>query len=178
MQRSPGVVPAVLLAAFAVFVGGCGRPTLPGQQFKGERYTSPGTVATESPLPDEPIREWGPPDAKVQVIAYYPFDDRHQRLVDLLREAAEERYPGKLYVKYVDPRTPEGLALMRRAELQVQAITINGESSVDLDSPAGVRTVDLLRDMGRYWTEDDLTKVIDQEVGKAYGREAVPSPTE
>jgi hypothetical protein len=173
-----GLTYAALLLALAVLAGGCGRPTLPGQQFKGERQTSPGAVATDSPLPEEAIYEWGPEDAKVQVTAFYPIDEQHQRLIDLLKEAAEEKYAGKLYVKYVDHRTPEGMALMRRAELQVQAILINGENSLELDSPAGIRTVDFVRDMGRFWTTDDLREAIDQEIAKAYGQEAVASPTQ
>lgn len=178
MQRMSGLTYAALLLALAVIAGGCGRPTLPGQQFQGERQTSPGTVESESPLPEQAIHEWGPEDAKVQVTAFYPIDERHQRLIDLLKEAAEEKYPGKLYVKYVDYRTPEGMALMRRAELQVQAILINGENSLELDSPIGIRTVDFVRDMGRFWTADDLREAIDQEIAKAYGQGAVVTITE
>jgi hypothetical protein len=176
-RRSWLAYPALVLVC-AMLAGGCGRPTLPGQQFKDARETAPGAVATDTPLPEEPVREWGPEDAKVEVIAYYPMDERHQRLIDLLREAAEEKYPGKLHVKYVDYRTPEGQAMMRRAELQVSAITINGENSVELDSPAGVRIVDFVRDVGRFWTTDDLEQAIDEAIAEAYGEEAVVSSTE
>ncbi len=169
--------PALLLVC-AVLAGGCGRPTLPGQQFKDASETAPGAVGPDTSPPAEPVREWGPEDAKVEVIAYYPMDERHQRLIELLRVAAEEKYPGKLHAKYVDYRTPEGQAMMRRAELQVSAITINGENSAELHSPAGVRIVDFVRDMGRFWTADDLEQAIDEAVAEAYGEEAVVSSTQ
>jgi hypothetical protein len=62
------------------------------------------------------------------------------------------------------------MALMRREELQVQAIMINGENSLELDSPTGIRTVDFVRDIGRFWTADDLSQAIEQEIAKAYGQ--------
>lgn len=173
MKRCARLCRASVLAAFIVIASGCGRPTLPGQQFKGQRETLPGTVRTDTPLPEEPFYEWGPEDAKVQIEAFYPIDEGHQRLIGLLKKAATEEYPGKVHVMYVDYRTPEGAAMMKRAETQVTAILFNGESSVDLDAPLGVRTVDFVRDMGRFWTEDDLKQAIEHEIAKAYGPGAV-----
>ncbi len=173
MKRCARLCCASVIAAFILIASGCGRPTLPGQQFKGPRQTLPGVVGRDTPLPEEPFYEWGPENAKVQIEAFYPIDERHQRLVDLLKKAATEEYPGKLHVMYIDYRTPEGAAMMRRAEIQVAAMLFNGENSVDLEGPVGVRTVDFVRDIGRFWTEDDLKQAIEHEIAKAYGPQAV-----
>ncbi len=169
MQQRAWLCSAVAMISAALLLAGCGRPTLPGQQFQGERRTPPGLVATDTPLPEQPFYEWGPEDAKVHVVAFYPIDEPHQHLIDLLKELAVEEYPGKLHVKYVDYRTPEGNALLRGAELQVAAILINGESSVELQSAAGPRIVDFVKEMGRYWTADDLREAVAQAIAQAYG---------
>lgn len=158
---------AVLVAITSLFVSGCGRPSLPGQQFQGERVKTPSLVATDTPLPEKPIVEWGDEKtAKVRVVAFYPYDAPHQKLIDMLKEAATKKYPGKVYVKYIDYRTPEGAAAMARAKLQVSAIMFDGKSSVDLTSPNGTRTVDFVQEMGRYWTADDLTEALAQLVAQ------------
>ncbi len=173
MKRYARLCCGSVLAAFILIASGCGRPTLPGKQFKGPRQTLPGAMGTNTPLPEQPFYEWGPQSAKVQIEAFYPIDEPHQRLIDLLKKAATEEYPGKLHVMYIDFRTPEGAAMMRRAETEVAAILFNGENSVDLEGHLGVRTVDFVQDMGRYWTEDDLKQAIEHEIAKAYGPEAV-----
>ena len=159
------------LAALGVFtsllVSGCGRPSLPGRQFEGERVTLPQTVATDTPLPEKPIVEWGnEKTAKVRIVVFFPYDAPHQKLIDILKEAATKKYPGKLYVRYIDYRTPEGRGAMARAKLQVSTIMFDGESSVELSSPNGPRTVDFVQEMGRYWTADDLTEAIAQTVAR------------
>jgi hypothetical protein len=156
-----------LLLISVLLVAGCGRPSIPGRQFEGEQRTVPGRLTTEAPLPAEPVLEWGPEDAKVQVVAFYPIDEARQRLIDILEELATEEYPGQVHVRYVDYRTPEGWQEFAERELQVAAIFINGESSVELESEKGIRTVDFLRDMGRYWTADDLRQAVDEAVEKS-----------
>ncbi len=49
------------------------------------------------------------------------------------------------------------------------AILINGESSVELQSAAGPRIVDFVKEMGRYWTADDLREAVAQAIAQAYG---------
>lgn len=147
---------------------GCGKPTLPGRQFTGERATIPGLVATDTPLPDKPFQEWGPKDAKVRVLAFFPIDEPHKKVLDLVKEVAE-KHPGKVYAKYVDYRMPEGKKLFRQSGASGVCITINGRASADLPSKYGPRTVDFVREMGRYWTADDLRAAVAQEVEKEYG---------
>jgi len=163
---------AALVIIALLLASGCGRPSLPGRQFQGERATVPRTVATDTPLPEKPIVEWGQAEAKVRIVAFFANDKYHQKLMDLLKEAATQKYPGKVYVKYVDYRTPEGRAAFARANLQVSTVMINGQSSVDLPGPAGPRTVDFVQEMGRYWTADDLEEAIGHTVAKVYGKSA------
>ena len=168
MQRFAWPSIMLVVAAGVLLAAGCGRPTLPGQQFQGERRVVPGAIATDTPLPDKPIYAWGPEDAKVRVTAFFPIDEPHQRLMDLLESIAEE-YQDKVYIRYADYRTAEGAQLFAHAELQVSAILINGSNSIDLDSPTGRRTVDFVKDMGRYWTADDLREAVAQTVAEVYG---------
>jgi hypothetical protein len=168
-----GLVPVCAIAVAAALLGsGCGKPTLPGQTFRGELARE--ERASESPLPDEPIREWGPEDAKVRVVAFYPMDDEHQPLMELLEELVE-RYGDRLYVKYVDYRTPEGQAAFQLAEQTSRGLLINGDNSVRMESDPEAHEVTFVQEMGRYWTADDLRAAVAQEVRKAYGEAAVPS---
>ena len=170
MQRFAWLTIMLVVTAGILLAAGCGRPTLPGQQFQGERREVPGSTPTDTPLPDKPIYAWGPKDAKVRVTAFFPIDEPHQRLMDLLESIAQE-YQDKVYIRYADYRTPEGAYLLTQAELQVSGILINGENSVELESPTGPRTVDFLKEMGRYWTGDDLREAVAQTVAEAYGGE-------
>ena len=171
MQRFVWLSIMLVVTAGILLAAGCGRPTLPGQQFQGERREVPGTAA-ETPLPDRPIYAWGSEDAKVRITAFFPIDEPHQRLMDLLESIAQE-YGDKVYIRYADYRTPEGAQLFAQAEIQVSAILINGSNSVELESPTGPRTVDFVKDMGRYWTGDDLRQAAAQAVAEAYGGGAV-----
>jgi len=153
----------------ATVTAGCGKPTLPGKQFQGERATVPGLVATDTPLPEKPFQEWGPKDAKVRLLAFFPIDEPHKKVMDLVKEMAD-KYPGEVYAKYVDYRTPEGAQLFQQSNATVACIMINGQSSADLPSEYGPRTVDFVKEIGRYWTADDLRAAIANEVEKAYGR--------
>jgi len=168
MQRFAWLSLIFITAAGILLAAGCGRPTLPGQQFQGERREVPGATPDDTPLPDRPIYAWGSEDAKVRITAFFPIDEPHQRLMDLLESLAQE-YGDKVYIRYADYRTPEGAQLFAQAEIQVSAILINGSNSVEMESPAGPRTVDFVKDMGRYWTGDDLRQAVAQVVAEAYG---------
>jgi len=165
-MRTVAAVIAVCTCVAATI--GCGKPTLPSRQFQGERVTVPGTVAANTPLPEKPIREWGPKDAKVKVTAFFPIDEPHKKLMDLVKEIAD-KHPGKVYAKYVDYRTPEGQQLFQTSKATIACVIINGETSVELPSKYGPRNVDFVREMGRFWTADDLREAVAGEVKKAYG---------
>lgn len=152
------------LVALAV---GCGRPSLPGQQFSGEKPETTSSPAITSPLPEEAILEWGDESARVRVLAFFPIDDEHQKLMDLLERLAEEN-PGKLYVRYVDFRLPAGRAIYERAGATGRMVQINGESDVEIEEDGRTYRVDLVQEIGRYWTADQLEKGIVQEIARQY----------
>ena len=161
---------AVSVALGAALVVGCGKPALPGSQFRGARATLPGVVATDTPLPKQPIKEWGPKDAKVRIVAFFPIDEPHKKLMGIIQDLVQ-KYPGKVYAKYVDYRTPEGEKLFGELEATTASIYINGKCSADLQSTYGTRTVDFVKEMGRFWTEDDLRQAVAAAVAAAYGKQ-------
>ena len=153
------------LVALAV---GCGRPSLPGQQFSGEKAETTASPPIVSPLPEEAILEWGVDSARVRVLAFLPIDDEHKQLMELLQGLVEEN-PGKLYVRYVDFRLPAGRAIFERSGASGRMVQINGESAVELEQENGrTYTVELVQEIGRYWTADDLKKGILQEIARQY----------
>ena len=170
MQRCTWFWAAWLCGGLALAVG-CGKPTFPGQQFQGERATVPGLVATDTPLPEKPFKEWGSKEAKVRLAVFFPIDEQHKALMDLVQELAG-KYPGKVYVKYIDYRTPEGAQLFQRAKATIACVMINGETSAELPSKYGARSVDFVKEMGRYWTAEDLREAVASEVQRTYGGSA------
>ena len=152
------------LVALAV---GCGRPSLPGQQFSGEKAETTASPEITSPLPEEAILEWGDESARVRVLAFFPIDEEHQELMDLLEGLVEEN-PGKLYVRYVDFRLAAGRAVFERANASGRMVQINGESEIEIEEDGRTYTVDLVQEVGRYWTADDLKKGIIQEIARQY----------
>jgi len=166
---SPRWLCLVYVATTIAAVSGCGRPALPGQQFKGERRVPPTTMATDAPLPEQAFYEWGAEDAKVRISAFYPIDEHHQPLIDLLKNVATEKYKGKVFVEYVDYRTPQGRVMFAETDSSVATLLINGENSIELQTEYGPRAVDFVRDMGRFWTLEELGQAIDQVVAETYG---------
>lgn len=159
----------VTLGALVALAAGCGgRPTLPGRQFRGERAITSTSPPPTSPLPEKPYLEWGPASAKVRLVAFFPLDEAHQKVMDLVKGLAEQ-YPGKVYVKYVDYRTQEGRVIYQRSEMDTPGVMINGESSVMIEAKPYSYQVDFLQEMGRFWTADDLKAAVAQAVARAYG---------
>lgn len=156
------------LGVVLVAAVGCGRPSLPGRQFRDERAISTTSPPATSPLPKQPYFEWGASDAKVRVVAFFPIDKAHQKLMDLLKGLAQ-RYPGKVYAKYVDYRTPEGRIIFQRAEMKSPGLMVNSESSVMIEAKPYSYQVDFVQEMGRFWTGEDLEKAVAQAVARASG---------
>ncbi len=157
----------VLLTALAVACG-CGRPTLPGHYMEGKQVGPSTPPRTTAPLSEKPYLELGPPDAKVRVLAFFPLDKGHTDLVNLFKELVKD-HPGRLYVKYIDPRTQQGRSLMQRSGMGSSGLLINNESGVVLKGGPHPYRVDFVQDMGRFWTEDDLRAAVAQTVAEAYG---------
>jgi hypothetical protein len=152
-------------------VGGCGRPTLPGKQFEGGTTVTGSSEEPTGPLPEEPVIEMGDPEAKVRIEAFFPINEGRQPLIDLLKRLVEQ-YPGKLYVRYADYRTPEGRALrsaVRDTPGGISVLQVNGKTQFEVAEDPNPYRVNFLQDMGRFWAADDLRAVVAQEVAAAYG---------
>lgn len=161
----------VALAAGAVVMlaAGCGRMVMPGKQFREPVARTSSTKPVQSPLPEKPILEAGDEHAKVRVVAFFPIDKDHQRLVDLVMGLAKA-YPGKVYVRYVDYRTPEGAQVFANAQMTTRGVLINSKNEITIRAKPRPYTVDFAQDMGRYWTAEDLERAVAQEVEAAYGK--------
>lgn len=172
MTRKGGLLlTLVLMLGLAL---GCGRPTRPGAYFEGQKVETSVAPRTDTPLPEKPFIEFGPEEAKVRILAFFPIDDPHQELISLLKALAKE-YPGKVYVKYVDPRTSEGRVIMERSRMMSWGLMINGQTEMVIHrGPQAVpterpRPTEFVQDMGRYWTADDLRAAVAQTVKQVYG---------
>jgi ABC-type glycerol-3-phosphate transport system substrate-binding protein len=163
-----------LLGFAAVYAAGCGRPVMPGQQFRGKQAVTSTVKQATSPLPENPVIEAGPQDAKVRIVAFFPMDDDHKPLIDLLKGFAKE-YPGKVYTKYVDYRTPTGYQAFQNAKMTVPGVMINTQNEYTFRVKPNPYTVDFSQDMGRYWTAEDLKRAVAEEVKRVYGPGAAAS---
>lgn len=163
------VIRLTILGAVAALLYGCGRPALPGRQFEGEVARTSSVKPVQSPLPEQPSIEMGPVDAQVRIIAFYPIDDEHQQVIDLLRQVVEQ-HPGKVYARYTDYRTMRGQEAFQNARMTTPGIMLNSETEYTIQAEPRPYTVDFTQDIGRYWTAEDLKLAVAQEVAAVYGR--------
>ncbi len=154
---------SVLLLAAA----GCGKPSLPGRQFTGETPETGTSPVAESPVPEQGVLEWGDPEAKVRVVAFFSIDEAHAELMEMM-EGFTEEYPGKVYAKYVDRRTREGMGAFQRAGVAGSCVMINAKNEATIEAEPHPYTVDFVQEMGRHWTADQLRKAVAQEVARQY----------
>lgn len=150
-------------------VSGCGRVRMPGSKPPGKIPVTSTTIPPTNPVPEQSWFEAGSKDAKVRIVAFFPIDDARKPLIDLLKSLAKQ-HQGKVYVKYTDTRTPEGIAAQQRAHVQGTGLLINSQSTVEIQAKPQPYTVNFNQDMGRYWTADDLKAAVAQEVARAYGK--------
>ncbi len=161
-----------LLSLLALALSGCGAYHRP--DFRGTRATS-ATVVPPKDTPKTPIVEWGSPQAKVRVLAFFfnSTEAPYPALMKLLQDQVKQ-YPNKLYVKYADLRTPEGADLRTRTSSGATGagLLIDGKSSFTVKAKPYDYTVNFDQEPGRFWTEDQLKAVIAQEIAAAYRKGA------
>lgn len=151
-------------------VSGCGRVRMPWTKPPHAKIADPRTSKPPtSPIPKQPWFEAGSKEARVRIVAFFPMDDARKPVMDLLKGLAKE-YDGRVYVKFTDVRTREGMAAQQRAHVQSFGLLINSQSEITIDAKPQPYTVNFNQDMGRYWTADDLKAAVAQEVARAYGK--------
>jgi hypothetical protein len=160
----------ILLTLFVagLLCSGCGRIKPPGQGFVGKPVsTSVGGSTSPEPIPNPPFFEAGPPKAKVRVVAYYAMDKKNKPLMDQMKAFAKQ-YGDKIYVRFVDIRSPLGQSEREASGGQSEGVLINGQGSVVIQAKPQPHPVNFDLDLGRYWTLEDLRAAVDQAVSKAY----------
>jgi len=138
---------AVLFGLLACFTAGCRQ-----------------TVA-KPPQPPKP--------PAVNIEAYYPFNESHQFIADYLKEL-EKRYPGQVKVEIVDFRYPEGRERWMKTGLSCAGVFINGKTTHEVTRDGKTQTVNFIKRMGTFWTEEDMEALVTQLLGKP--QESVKSP--
>ena len=159
---------ALLACSSLALAHGCGRPTRPGEYFEGKKVETSIAPKSTTPLPEKPYFERGPADAKVRILAFFPIDEPHNDVMNLLKGLASE-YQGKIYLRYTDPRTPEGNTIMQRSQMTGYGILINGVGEMTIKAKPEPYHVEFLQDIGRYWTAEDLRAAVAQTVAESYG---------
>lgn len=107
---------------------------------------------------------------KVVVTAYYPGNEGHLHIKQLIEEIAA-KYPDKVAAEFVDFQSDEGFERWQAAGLTCGALLINGKNTVDIEDDAGQRQVTFMMGPGVYWSEDDLRAAVGQAVAQAYQEE-------
>ena len=100
-------------------------------------------------------------DAAVKVVAYYPGNDDHKKIRDLM-DGISAKYGGKASGKFVDFTSDEGFKEWQAAGLSCGAILINGEQTYTYDKAGKPYEVTFKMAEGGEWTKADLDAVINK----------------
>jgi len=158
--RARGRLIAVLLvAAVVAAVGaGCGK--------RGETASAKAAPAEDQPAGG--IERVGSPNAPVQIRAYYPLNSDHKFIADYLK-TLPDKYGGKVSVEIFDMQTNAGRKAWQETGLSCAALFVNGSSRYQVERDGKTQTVDFIKRMGIYWTEEDLEAVIHNILAKGKG---------
>lgn len=103
--------------------------------------------------------EAGANEAKVTVQAFYPDNEGHQHIKDLL-DQIEREFGGEVKAEFVDFQTDEGFERWQAAGLTCGAVLVNGERNVTLSDGGEERQVSFTMGPGTYWDEEDLMAAV------------------
>ncbi len=148
-----------LLAVVMVMVAGCGpkQAAAPGASNGGGAISSEGAAVS-----------LGSPDAPVKIVAYYPLNRDHQFIIDYLREFAEAR-PDEVSLTVWDMQSPEGRAKWAGCGLSCAGVFVNGSTHFEVERDGKTESVDLIKRMDSFWTQEDFEAVVQQALDKAKG---------
>ncbi len=164
------VLSVVIAGAVACIVGKVTRRRAIGPQGGSFRQGPSLSSLTDS------VRTFGSAEAKVKGVAILPLTVGCQTdRADYLQQAAEA-YPDHLFVKLVDIHSVAGREEKARVGLDCAGVVINGKNSFELDTSEGKRTVVLKGPPNTGYTPSDIRAALQQEVVKAYGKDAPQLP--
>ena len=157
LKDAPNPVAARKFADFLVSADG--QAVLAENHLKtlGEEAGMVGGEAT-----DEGTETAGAPDA-IRVEAYYPGNEGHKYISDLMDEV-NEKYAPAVHAEFIDFTSDEGYDRWQAAGLKCGTIMINGEYKVTIEKDGETKNV--MFQMGGkgdgYWNPEDLFAYLDQ----------------
>ncbi|MBL7130007.1 MAG: molybdate ABC transporter substrate-binding protein [Candidatus Omnitrophica bacterium] len=110
------------------------------------------------------------PTVAVKIEAYFPFNEEHKFIADYLK-TFEKKFPGKVSLRLIDFRSPDGYDQWRKSGLSCGGVLINGMSAFDIETPDGPKTIRFLRRLDTFWTREDFEKVLLSEIKKIQKQE-------
>jgi hypothetical protein len=111
------------------------------------------------------LLEKGDRKARVRIEAYYPLNQEHKPIADLLL-GFPDKYPGQVYLRLADWRTERGKKLWYASGLTCGGIQINGKSEILLEGRK--QPTLFLQAIDVYWTREELEAAVRQAVRAAY----------
>lgn len=111
----------------------------------------------------EPVDAPGVADAKVSVVAFYPDNETHQHIKQLL-DRIEQKHRGAVSTEFVDFQTDEGFRRWQEAGLTCGAVLVNGRRNVTISQNGEDRQVSFIMGPGTFWEEEDLLAVVEAAV--------------
>jgi hypothetical protein len=134
------------------------------------------------PPPKKPISlkgqiSYGPATAKVHIQAFYPFNEKHLKIINFLKELADQ-YPGKVDVNAWDFNTTDGAAVTKELMGKIcGGIIINGKSDFKAPVEGKVSEISTMDGEWLTWTKPEVAAAVAQVVGQMYpGTKAAPLP--
>jgi len=103
----------------------------------------------------------GNPEALIEVEAFYPLNDSHRFIADYLLDFAEA-HPDQVSVVIHDMESTNGRQLWQTAGLDCAGVFINGKTEHEIEGEDGAYTVNFIKRMGTFWTEDDFEALVRQ----------------
>ncbi|MFA6129382.1 MAG: molybdate ABC transporter substrate-binding protein [Candidatus Omnitrophota bacterium] len=103
--------------------------------------------------------------AKVNIQAYYPFNEEHLYIKDYL-ETLPQKFNGLVKVECVDFRSDEGYVLWRKTGLACGGILINGKYKFSISKDGKAKEVEFLKKIDLFWTKEELEDAVKQELEK------------
>lgn len=143
----------VLAGLFAILVAGCGAKAGPTKTTTDTNFK----------------RIHGAEGAKVQIVCYYPFNEKHLKIIAWLNSLAD-KHPGQVHVTAWDFSTHEGGAAAKEAWGKIcGGIKINGQSEFK-DIMVDDKKQDVSSEGGEWisWTRPEIEAVVAQAVKEAY----------
>lgn len=103
----------------------------------------------------------GPPDAPIQIVAYFPNNDTHAETWNFIYSLSE-RYGDKVHLEMVDFESDAGFDRWLADGFDCGAIAINGKTHWVFERDGKPAEATFRKKMGQDWFQEDLIAVLDE----------------